>query len=321
MAELAVSGTVPGHRSPNRRHERQFFYKYVSAQTAKTILRTRKLRWSSPLLFNDPFDVTQELRLDFTPAELSKALAEELADLIVAAGPIPGDAHPVLKLLLTALDGASPAQRQQIADELRKDPGGPTVGQVDALAELKRVWSEIVPKLRVLCLSESNDVTSMWNHYADKYRGAVLQFEAVDSLDSVWLIARAVIYQEAPPAIADARTWGRCMLRKDERTYQDLFTEYQYVKTPDWAYEREWRLATFAVPEESGQFSDWGFNPRELVAVYLGTRGSEEDQADILRLLTHGFEHVAVSRARSGTAAKFTFEDIRKPSAPSAAGL
>jgi hypothetical protein len=26
---------------------------------------TRRLRWSSPLLFNDPFDVTQELRLNF----------------------------------------------------------------------------------------------------------------------------------------------------------------------------------------------------------------------------------------------------------------
>ena len=50
-------------RSPNRKHERRYFYKYVSAKTAKIIISTRKLRWSSPVLFNDPFDVTQELRL------------------------------------------------------------------------------------------------------------------------------------------------------------------------------------------------------------------------------------------------------------------
>jgi hypothetical protein len=158
----------------------------------------------------------------------------------------------------------------------------------------------------------------MWNwvtHYADSYRGAVLQFEAVDELDSVWLLARPVVYQAAPPAIADPRTWAHCMLRKDQRTYLDLFTEYQYTKTPDWAYEREWRIATFAFLEESGEFSYWAFNPRELVGVYLGPRCSEEDQTNILALLTEGHEHVRVFRARiTGAAGKFTFEAIRRPS-------
>jgi hypothetical protein len=310
-----VEVTEQSGRSPNGRHDRQHFYKYVSAKTAKAILTTRKLRWSSPILFNDPFDITQELRLDFTVAEFSAAVVEELADLIIAGGPFPDTAHPGLRLILAALDGASLAQRQQIADGLRKGPGGPTVGQIDAMAELKRRWSAIVPKLRLLCLSESNDVTSMWHHYADAYQGAVLQFEAVDGLDSAWLAARPVVYQAAPPAIADARTWARCMLRKDERTYLDLFTEYQYTKTPDWAYEREWRLVTFALPEESGQFSYWRFDTRELVAVYLGPRGSEEDQADILALLTDGLEDVSVFRARiTGAAGKFTFEALREPS-------
>lgn len=34
-------------------------------------LTTRCLRWSSPLLFNDPFDITQELCLDFDEHRLS----------------------------------------------------------------------------------------------------------------------------------------------------------------------------------------------------------------------------------------------------------
>jgi Protein of unknown function (DUF2971) len=254
-----VIETKPSNRSPNRRHDRQFFYKYVSAKTAKTILRTRKLRWSSPVLLNDPFDVTQELRLDFDVAELSNALVEEMADLIATGGPIQDTARPELKALLATLAGASTAQRQRVADRFRKNPPGTTAGQLESLAELRRRWSAIVPSLRVLCLSEANDVTSMWNHYADSYRGAVLQFEAIDDLDSVWLLARPVAYQAAPPAIADARTWARSMLRKVEQTYLDMFTDYQYIKTPDWAYEREWRMATFARLGESGKFSDWGF--------------------------------------------------------------
>jgi hypothetical protein len=48
-------------RSPNRRHDRQYFYKYTTADAAMIVLATRKFRWSSRLEFNDPFDVTQEL--------------------------------------------------------------------------------------------------------------------------------------------------------------------------------------------------------------------------------------------------------------------
>ncbi len=72
---------------PNRRHDRRVFYKYVTAEVAKIILATRKLRWSSPLLFNDPFDVTQELRLNFDAAELNAALTDRLGITLGAMRP------------------------------------------------------------------------------------------------------------------------------------------------------------------------------------------------------------------------------------------
>lgn len=67
-------GNFSQHRSPNRKHDRQYFYKYVSAEVAKIILARKELRWTSPLLFNDPFDVSQELRLNFDEATLNVAL-------------------------------------------------------------------------------------------------------------------------------------------------------------------------------------------------------------------------------------------------------
>ncbi len=305
--------TEPRRRSRNRRHEHQFFYKYVSARVAKIVLATRKLRWSSPLLFNDPFDVTQELRLNFDEAELSAALVSELAQIIVERGSVSDRAHPAVKLLVATLrDNANPDQRRQIADELRNDPGSPTVGQLNALAALKRVWSEIVPRFRILCLSELNDVTSMWHHYADSYRGAVLRFVAVDEIDSAWLVARPVTYQAEPPAIADKQEWARSMLRPDGKTHEELFGEYQYVKTPDWSSEHEWRVVALARPGEEGLFSDWSFHPRELSGVYLGPKCSTEDETEILSLLSQGIEHVAAFRARVATraTAKFSFAPI-----------
>jgi len=180
------------NRSPRRIHDRQFFYKYMSARIAKIVLATRKLRWSSPLLFNDPFDVTQELRINFTEGELSVAVGQEVAALIVEGGPPPDGAHPILKSLLNTLNAQRTSNdlRRRLAQELQSE--GPTPGQIDAWAEMKQTWNVIVPMLRILCLSELNDVTPMWLNYADSYRGVVLQLEAVDELDSALLMAGVV---------------------------------------------------------------------------------------------------------------------------------
>ena len=50
-------------------------------------------------------------------------------------------------------------------------------------------------------------------HYAANATGIVLQFEAVDRLDSPFLVARQVTYDDSPPAITCAREWARLMIR------------------------------------------------------------------------------------------------------------
>jgi hypothetical protein len=303
------------YRSPNRRHDRQFFYKYVKADIAKIILVTRKLRWSSPLLFNDPFDITQELRLNFDEAELNAALAEELALLIEKGDAPPVPNHPALAALLRApivWNRNNPDVLKKIAAELRDEPIGLTAGQIESFSALKEVWRDIVTGMRILCASELNDVTSMWLHYTDQYRGAVLEFECVDEIGSPFLVARPVIYQDSLPEIAEKQAWVRCMLGLSDKTITDLFTEYQYIKTMAWSYEKEWRVISFALPGESEMFADYLFHPRELSAIYLGERCAEQDLSDILSLLTHGLEHVSAYRAfLNGAQPKFMFRKIR----------
>lgn len=303
---------LPVWRSPNRRHERQFFYKYVTASVAKTILSTRTIRWSSPLIFNDPFDVTQELRLNFDEAELNKVVAEELALLIEERGNPVRPVSPPLELLLIMVKRASKRVVKEVVDNLRRYSSTPTGGQIEAIAMLKQTWSNLVPNFRILCLSELKDVTSMWLHYSDSYRGAVLEFECVDELDSALLLARPVTYQEEAPRIADKREWAHCMLGRTKKTYSHLFTDLLYVKTTAWSYEREWRIATSASPQETGLYTDYSFNPREITGIYLGELCSGIDQADILSLLTDGLQHVSAYRALAhGVKSKFTFQRIR----------
>jgi hypothetical protein len=57
-------------------NDRRHFFKYTTAETAKLIISSRKLRWSSPLLFNDPFDHQTGFAFPFTGEEFSRAFIE-----------------------------------------------------------------------------------------------------------------------------------------------------------------------------------------------------------------------------------------------------
>jgi hypothetical protein len=300
------------YRSPNRLHDRQFFYKYVTAEVAKIILTTRKLRWSSPLLFNDPFDVTQDLRLNFDASELTKSLAEEFASLI-EQGNASSVGVPYLATLLDVLRHADRGKRSVIASEFRKEVPGPNLGAIQAYDGLKNTWREMVPSFRILSLSELKDVTSMWLHYAGQYKGVVLEFESLEEIDSCFLAARPVIYQDSPPAIADVQTWVRCILNQNESSYSDHFTEFLYIKTTAWSYEREWRIVSSARPGETGLFADYPMHPRALRGLYFGPKCSANDKSDILSLLAHGLEHVlAYEAVESWREARFSFDCVQR---------
>jgi hypothetical protein len=63
---------------------------------------------------------------------------------------------------------------------------------------------------------------------------------------------------------------------------------------------------------ETELFADYGFYPRELAGVYLGTQCSKDDEKEILALLSHGFEHVSAYRALiDGPEVKFIFQRVR----------
>jgi hypothetical protein len=223
---------------------------------------------------------------------LNAALTDRVAWLIECGDSSTPVKHPVYGLLIRHAMRASPDDRRAMASDFRGRMR-PTPGQAEALKELKDTWRAMVPTFRVLCLSEVNDATSMWNHYADKYQGVVLEFFAVKEVDSPFQVARPVVYQDTPPSIADVNAWVSCMLREAETNYRDLFTEYLYVKTCAWSYEKEWRVpAPGRRLDDSELFGDYGFHPRELTAMYFGPNCPDEDRMDLLALLTHGLEHV-----------------------------
>lgn len=263
----------------------------MSVSTAINILATRTLRWSSPLVFNDPFDVTDELRLNFTEEEASDALNERLILFIEEGRSLNQNANQTLRSLMAIIGRAGLDKQREITTALRNESFPATSGQVQSREDLQETWRKMAPDFRILCLSESNDVMPMWLHYADTYKGVVMEFEAVDVTESPLLIARAVDYLDSTPALADAKKWVDFML--GEISQYKLFDDYFYLKTKEWSYEKEWRIVSHANENESGLFSDYSFNYGDLNRIYFGPDSPENDKKEISSMLIHDFDHVS----------------------------
>jgi len=58
------------------------FFKYNTASVAKIVLATGRVRWSSPLLFNDPFDCYFSLEPKFDFSACKEKHCERFLDLM-----------------------------------------------------------------------------------------------------------------------------------------------------------------------------------------------------------------------------------------------
>jgi hypothetical protein len=218
-----ASGGVGRPVNPNRRHNCQYFYKYVTPSTAKAVLINRTLRWSSPLEFNDPFDVPRNLLFDFTARELQEALAEDLAVTIETGAPTPPNAMPMLGFLLNVLrNNPNSAYRTDVANDLRtnalKNIPEPAIG----FRSFQEFWDKSIPTMRILCVCENATSTVMWAHYAAQHTGAALEFGALDAVDSPLLMVRPVQYQAAPPKLPSKQEWVESIMGRHRIEIKDL---------------------------------------------------------------------------------------------------
>ena len=98
---------------------------------------------------------------------------------------------------------------------------------------LRELWKSWIPELRILCLTQSPSHAAMWYHYADQYKGAVLEFRCDDELDSAWLAAKPVTYPETKPAVYTAEGWAELLTMQQELAVQKMLDLSTYTKASD----------------------------------------------------------------------------------------
>lgn len=273
------------------------------------VLNNRTLRWSSPCLFNDPFDVPRELSLGITPAEIVDALQNRFTSLIEAPPENTSNLAPMLRSIIDTIKaGIEPELQSKMVAGVKETSKMllPTGASMEALRDH---WRNLIPRFRILCLTEAPDHSAMWYHYADQYRGAVLQFNCIDELDSAWLAAKPITYPSAGPEIFEADGWARLLMMPNELAVKTILHVATYTKSPDWSYEKEWRITGANRPNDTGLFTDYQFHPKELSSIYLGPMISTADKKSLIALAAQ-YSHVRTFEVTIGMGRRFLINDV-----------
>jgi hypothetical protein len=298
------------YRSRNRKHDRQFFYKYTTAAIAKTMLVNRTLRLSSPLLFNDPFDVSRVLRLPFNANEMSIRLSAELASLIRDRTPPRSSHNEIMRSTLEYALTLTDSQREYLANSLESTTFEKNFDQLPSFGEMQSVWDWMIPRERILCLTEENDNPVMWSNYADDYAGVVVELECIDIHDSILLLAEPVRYSNELPALGDLDLWVKMTTGQVPFDYDGTFRKLELTKTSKWSYEKEWRVLSFD-KGSNDLYSDYKVHPQTFSRILMGNKISPSDRMDLMHLMSQDLSNLKGFEMRIDQASqKLAFDPI-----------
>ncbi len=208
--------------------EHKFLYHYQSfdptkqcdRERLKVIISERKLFFSNPADFNDPWDCRPYY--DFSNLSDSKVLEDHIKIYIQS----------------------TKAQRPDICEnELQSRTAyfkdNPEFFE-ETLYEFNcAMWEEIEKTYRVYCLSLNSDNELMWAHYSNKHKGICLEFRTRNNL---MCSALKVDYQKDYPKLNFA----------DDGMSENL--KPLFTKSQVWKYEDEYRL----IAQETGAANSGG---------------------------------------------------------------
>ncbi len=295
------------------RPDKRSFFKYSSPETALAILKSKSIRFSSPLLFNDPFDVQSGLHFDFDIETLSSKINDRLEKLVCANTSVFDEKTPLGEVIRILRDQYSTYGFDRKSwDSMTSDLFNEFIDQIKALRlKYQNHWDVLLPGLRIFSISEEKDNLLMWAHYSKDHTGVVFEFLSLPEEDNALSVAQPVIYVHKPIPFFTEEEYIEKTFSMKGLNVTAFHKRYALTKSKHWEYEREWRVWYPSIPDAVGLYTDVSINPSEFASIYIGCRAKPEFEASIIELTLKSFPSTRIYRAcKSKAEYALKFEEI-----------
>ena len=281
-------------------------YKYLDIKGAKITLQKKSLKFSRATAFNDPFDMQIHDCFGLDTARFLVGLQDSFIKALASSPVPPTCSNPLMQDIYHWLHG-----NPQNTESIQKELSAETITE-EEIKQSKDLDQEWLMTLRaymdaegVFCASMRNDSITMWSHYAEHHKGAVLCFSPSYEKDSMFLAGRAVTYSSKRPIFYETpEEFHKVSLFGNKLDFlREKISAVIHTKSPEWEYEQEYRLS---IPSAFPEGRDWhtrSFDVEELSEVYLGNRMPENDKLEIILLATAVNPHVKIFQTNLATRA------------------
>lgn len=277
-------------------HSKDAFFKYYTAAAAKLTLDQTTRKWSTPFLFNDPFDNQFDLLSEEANEACVAAALDRFHQVLRSPTPLkPEQFGSVTQKVeyLRQVHQANPG-REYADHEIASLKEGVAEGMQKASMLLPKTNAEIrriLADTTVLCVSEAPDNLLMWSHYAQNHTGAVIKFLALREVDSPLLVAQPVRYVDQQPAFPFLVPMGH------EAVTKAVYETFTLSKGKVWSYEKEWRVVA-SLRDKTKKYELLPFAPQEVGAVYLGCKMAEVDRCEIIEMVRCKYPEAKILQAK-----------------------
>jgi hypothetical protein len=260
----------------------------MDVDSAKLVLKNQTFRYSSPVKFNDPFDIQNELKPDYDLSELPRVLMEVIERFVLSDKPIANAEHSFVKAILILREKSKKYGYKKSAVEQMTYPLlGHLLHETEyCISQLNAHWQKSMRDSRVFCVTEDNDNLLMWAHYAKDHTGVVFQLASLPELDTPLSVAKKVKYEKVPVqffTLNELVLWTLFDIEPD--LSEVLFSKHAFRKSDVWTYENEWRVLDMChYPNKQDDFVDHKFIPKQLQKIFLGCKFDEDNIQDIVEL-------------------------------------
>ena len=142
------------------------------------VLRSQSIRFSSPAVLNDPFELKPHLARLASPEYMAAEMAAEVDRSLPRILREELDKLPLeLRSLISAKSLTKLLRRQLPEAQIALE--GISVAMLPLLQQA--MAHKLEELIGILCLSQVNDSLLMWAHYADSHRGFVVEFDESSS--------------------------------------------------------------------------------------------------------------------------------------------